>query len=411
MVLYYLTLLLIPFYKHPLVSYNVGGMTLIKVIGGGAFLYALAAYTRPRAQATVRSRSYGIFILFIVYLCLSQLANRASFNAIAFVRVTNILLFAVTTLVLVDTRKKLLWSCVFLLLAMDIAAAFMGKEFLQYGARYQGFRPGGIFGDANYYSASAIAVLPVAYYLAKGTADKWLSRFCLGSMIATVGGLVLGQSRGGAVGLAAVLLIIVACGKHRLRNAIVLAAVAVVVVMFFLPDSLVRRFTEESASARISTQERKAVLNAGLNMVGDKPLIGVGLGNFKAASTGYGDLKSSKMAHNSYLELAAENGLPALALFLLVCMAVMRDVVVAARLHSEDAVTRGILQAIGMGMIGFLIAAVFLSAEFEKMFWVLCFLVMASLRIEPAESPAESSDTFLDEPFAPVANEVVLQGT
>ena len=93
------------------------------------------------------------------------------------------------------------------------------------------------------------------------------------------------------------------------------------------------------------------------------------------------------------------------------CLAVMKDITNAKHLHRQGPITHGILIGIHIGIIGFLAAAPFFSAEYEKMFWVLCFLAMATPRIEPVESPAENSDDFSDGQLDPVVDEVVCKGT
>ena len=55
----------------------------------------------------------------------------------------------------------------------------------------------------------------------------------------------------------------------------------------------------------------------GLKMMHDAPLFGVGPQRFKDYSRRYSGLKIPYIAHNTYLELASEGGLPVVLLFLL----------------------------------------------------------------------------------------------
>ena len=105
-------------------------------------------------------------------------------------------------------------------------------------------------------------------------------------------------------------------------------------------------------------------------MIRDHPVAGVGFGRFRSNSMAYSDdLSRPYMAHNSYLELAADNGIPTLIVFLLMCWAVMKDISNAKYLHAEDPVTNSILTGMRVGLIGFLVAAMFFSAEYQKMLW------------------------------------------
>ena len=75
MPIYYLTLFLIPFLNHPLVSYNFYGFTPIKVVGGLAFLVAIAALNDSENSTYFQSQSKKYFGLFVASLLLSMAAN------------------------------------------------------------------------------------------------------------------------------------------------------------------------------------------------------------------------------------------------------------------------------------------------------------------------------------------------
>ena len=389
---YYLTLLLIPLATHPVIGYNFHGFTPVKVAGALAFSWAILSLNNSQARVYFRSRSKKYFGLFVAFLCLSMAVNGFDIGIDRIFWLVSILMFYVATMTLVNTRERLLASCVVLLIAMDISSAYMMRQYLQYGSLYQNFRPGGSFGDSNYYSASALAALPIAYFLGKQSTSKLLSLFCLGSVGAILLGLGLGQSRGGMIGLAAVVLMVIYESSARIRTVTFLCVLAILVVAFS-PINPIRRLIEPDIGAKRSTNVHIALTYAGLGMVRDHPFVGVGLGRFKSYSMAFSnDMRVPKMAHNSFLELAAEGGIPTLILFLLMCLAVMKDISNAKYLHAEDPVTNSILTGMRVGMIGFLTAAMFFSAEYQKAFWLLCFLVMATTQLEPKIEHMEDLD-------------------
>lgn len=408
MLFYYLVLLLLPFSHHPLLSHSFHGFTPIKIVGGLAFLWAILSLNDSPTRVYFQSRSRKYFGLFVAFLCLSMAASGFRVGMDRLFWLVSVLMFYVTTVTLVNSRERFLASCVVLLISMDIASAYMVRQYMQYGPIYENFRPGGIFGDANAHAIGALSVLPIAYFLRKRSTSKLLSLFCLGTMGAILAGLVLSQSRGGMIGLAAVILMIAHESDARLRAMGSLCLVAILIVVFS-PVNPLRRFVEKDAGAEASKNVHFELLHVGLSMVRDHPFVGVGFGCFKSSSVAYSDDLGERglTAHNSYLELAAENGIPALILFLLMCLAVQKDITNAKYLHGQDPLTEGILTGMRIGIIGFLVAGTFFSAEYEKIIWVLSFLGMASSRIEPVEATAENCVEFSEERVSELAEEGV----
>jgi O-antigen ligase len=392
MFFYYLTLFLIPFQTHWMLSYSFHGFTPVKVAGGLAFLWALLSLSNSQTRVYFQSRSKKYCGLLAAFIFLSVATHGFNVSTDGWYRFITLVMLYFTTVTLVNTRERLFASCVVLLIAMDVASAYMVRQYLQYNPIYAGFRPGGVFIDANYYAASALVVLPIAYFLRRQSTSKLFSLFCLGTVGAILTGLVISQSRGGLIGLAAVVLMLLYESRARFRTIASLCVVAILIVMFS-PINPLRRFDPEVGGVKSSTDMHILVLYSGLNMVRDNPLFGVGLGNFRSYSMAYSDdLPRLHMAHNSYLELAADNGIPVTIFFLLMCLAVIRDITNARYLHEQDPVTNSVLTGMRVGIIGFLTAATFFSAEYEKMFWVLCFLAMATTKLEPQIEQMEDLD-------------------
>jgi O-antigen ligase len=135
-------------------------------------------------------------------------------------------------------------------------------------------------------------------------------------------------------------------------------------------------------------------------MFGNHPLTGVGLGNFVVVEPSYADqnlnldrvgliVNQPHRTHNTYLEVAAELGVPGLLLFLGVIGAALRPAVrgiarLAARADPLEAPARGLVA----GAIGMFAAYIFISAQWEKQLW-LVFALLAAVgalgRPEPAE--------------------------
>jgi O-antigen ligase len=136
------------------------------------------------------------------------------------------------------------------------------------------------------------------------------------------------------------------------------------------------------AGLEASNRAHTALLWAGLRMVADAPITGVGPQNFKAYSLEYApELTRGYIAHNTYLELAAETGVPVLFLFLLLLWHTFRTLNRATTLGGSREGRELATWADGLrsGLLGFVVSASFISAQYEKMFWLVVF---ASIVIE-----------------------------
>jgi putative inorganic carbon (HCO3(-)) transporter len=135
---------------------------------------------------------------------------------------------------------------------------------------------------------------------------------------------------------------------------------------------------ELPAGLEQSNRAHMALFWAALRMIGDSPLIGVGPLNFKSLSTLYTGLDQGNIAHNSFLEVAAEFGLPALGVFVLLLGATFRTLGRATRLTGsrEARELAGWAEGVRSGLTGFLVAGCFISAQYEKVLWLAVFLTI-----------------------------------
>jgi O-antigen ligase len=164
-----------------------------------------------------------------------------------------------------------------------------------------------------------------------------------------------------------------------------LAIVAVLLaVLLVVPSDLGSRATatifQDSGSLPAGLQQSNrahvALFWAALRMISDNPLVGVGPLNFKDLSTLYTGLDEGNIAHNSFLEIAAEFGLPALGIFLLLVTSAVTTLERATHLSgsAEGRELAGWAEGLRAGLIGFLVAGFFISAQYEKVLWLAVFL-------------------------------------
>lgn len=199
-------------------------------------------------------------------------------------------------------------------------------------------------------------------------------------------------SRGGALALGC------AAGWLVVRRAVSMRAVAATVgglaviglgAVVFAGPVLDRALAEKSYIAATNVDTRELRWQAAARMLADHPLLGVGPGGFRseyaAASRNAEIDEQSPVAHNIYLEIGAELGLPGLACFL---GAVAMAFVATERVLRTGAELRPML-AVQASLVAALVASTFLSEQYYLPIWSLVAVAIAAdLRREESESDA-----------------------
>ena len=129
-------------------------------------------------------------------------------------------------------------------------------------------------------------------------------------------------------------------------------------------------------------------------MVQAHPVRGVGVGNFKSASIHYllrpGALQrdefivdTPKVAHNTYLQVLAEEGVLGEVLFLSIIGFSLLSMLRAARIYERlgDSSMELLSRALLVALAGVLAADFFISDQFSKQLWLLLALGPALLAI------------------------------
>ncbi|QFZ24196.1 O-antigen ligase family protein [Saccharothrix syringae] len=194
-------------------------------------------------------------------------------------------------------------------------------------------------------------------------------------------GAVATFSRGGALALAA------ATAWLLLRRALPprvpavgLAALAVLGLgaLLFAGPALDRAFQEKTHIAGTNVDTRELRWQAAARMVAEHPVLGTGPGGFRAnypaASRNAEVDEQSPVAHNMYLEVAAELGLPGFALFaaLLVLTAVTAERVLRTTADPRPVV------AVQAGLVAVAVASTFLSQQYYLPLWSAVAVVAAA---------------------------------
>jgi len=254
-------------------------------------------------------------------------------------------------------------------------------------------RSAGPIGDPNFYGLILVALVPLALVRARDERGAFLRTVAVASALLLTAGLVLTYSRGDAVVLAVVAVLYVPLA--RVRRPYVIAALVVLAPLASLaPQSFWDRIgslgtaAPTSAGADAALQDRAGSLAVAVAMFDDHPLTGVGAENFPDTYVPYALRlnvpSAASHAHDLYLQIASETGLPGLvtfgaAMFLALRAPWRRRV---AALKAGDRIADGLATSCLLALVAYLIGCVFLPSAYPRYLWVLVGLGMAAALVD-----------------------------
>jgi len=136
-------------------------------------------------------------------------------------------------------------------------------------------------------------------------------------------------------------------------------------------------------------------------------LTGVGLGNFRAVALDYQQANEQVqlVAHNSYIEIAAEMGLPALLVFVMLLVSSVQSLQAFRKTLPDGDFLHSTALGIQAAIIGCGIAIFFSSGQYQKTVWLMLLLSMVLPTLATQKVTNESSQ----DSAAASAGELVLE--
>jgi O-antigen ligase len=385
MIFFYWLVWILPLQKHPIWGREIGPLTVFECLGVVCFVYALghivAGQIVPPFLGTWETRLVLLLYLIEIFSVLTKWRGNMS----ALIVYTSSLCLVFITISVVDTLRRLRWTVLTLVGSYGFASLFLIREW-QYGrSLYSNFRPGWIVGDSNYFSATGIFAIVLAFYFMQGRRPRWEKAYCTACLLLIILAVTFCASRGGFLGLVVAAVCLVWRTRRRVRNLLLMSAL-VLPLSLALPVSPIHRLLDPSTDYG-STQAHLEAWKASLRMIEAHPIAGIGLGNFKILMPSYvasrADIKVDSVAHNMFIEVAAELGLPALLIFLGIFCFTYRTLGRLRRSSSTQPLIRETASALQAGLLGFAVAGFFVSAQEEKTSWMgfaLMFCLMPLAR-------------------------------
>jgi putative inorganic carbon (HCO3(-)) transporter len=229
----------------------------------------------------------------------------------------------------------------------------------------------------------------------------WLLLCC---MYPAARGLMLTYSRGGYFAFVAGLLYI--CWLYKKWLFVVMGILMLALWQrpeLVLPGSVVERiqgttveyvgdYGETEVRLEASSLGRINIWKGGIKMVLANPLLGVGYGKFPERIGQYQPIVAGRYvdAHNSYLLIAAEMGIPTLVVYMIIVFKLLKYSL-AVYWQSPDALYRGVGMGFAAGVVAFLVANMFgcrfNTTETIGVWWILAAIVIL-IRKQPRVAPA-----------------------
>jgi putative inorganic carbon (hco3(-)) transporter len=329
------------------------------------------------------------------------------YDLINWKRTASMILVYFFTKKLLSNRKQV----VVLLWAMAIVVGFAGfnllRENFSSGMSASHFKDslrfGGIFGwggenDLGAFLSEFVFIPLILLRLEKGLLKK---SFLILLIVMAVTGCIFTYSRGAWIALAGGTIIYV--WRHSKILLGVVVSLALLVGTTILPTSVIDRWnmTEDTQTGQLesSAQNRVDVWQEGLDVVKSHPIFGVGYDKFASAVAMHIE------PHNAYLKIAAEQGVPALLIFLL-----LLGVVLWNSSGARDPFEKEISVAFSACWVAFVLVNMFGNRYFREglicYFWMFAGIVVW-LRSQRIVRDHEESQA--DEPKSPQLDSLVAR--
>ena len=326
------------------------------------------------------------FLLFLMILS-NYSGEVPSYSTQWLIRSLKVLMLAVVIVGLVDNRIRI-HACMWVLaISLGYYGAKAGLGTIASGGAFRVSGPyGGPIGDNNHTAAALVMIIPVMNYLRLESQSKLVRILVVLVTIACVFGVLGTYSRGGFIGLCAMMGFYWLRSKGKVRNALVVIILASIGASFMPQSYYDRLATIESADEDDgSFKGRLAAWQTAINIANARPF-GAGFRAYERASV-FGKYKPpdfhvpAMAIHSVYFEVLADMGYPGLLTYLAVCAIAWLNIVWLKQ-HTANIPhlmwANNCARMIEISFAGFAVAGAALSMSFFEPLWILIALVVAT---------------------------------
>jgi O-antigen ligase len=368
-------------------------------IAGGIALLALVAGASARRKTTKWPTELKLLLAFFLWQCLGVPFAFYRMGALSWVinRCSKGLIVAWLVGLLLESTAQLrllLW-----IQAASVAAITFFSIVTYQSGRLGGVL-GGVFGNPNDLAINIALNWPLCWLFLLSTRNPLKKALWAAAMLMMVWGLMLTYSRSGFLALAvAVAFSLWEFGIRGRRLHLLAAAALLAIGLLFLgpakyADRLKSIFSGKADTSSVdiyggdARQARTELLLESLKVTAAHPLLGVGAGQFQAYSQLW------RVSHNTYTEISAETGVPALLLFLAVLVLAFRNLSRTRRTPAFASSPEIRLYAGGLwaALASYVTGAMFASTAYNLFPYFLIAYTTALYRITHQPAPDSSSN-------------------
>jgi O-antigen ligase len=359
-------------------------IALADVLLAGTLVAWVAMLVRDR----VRPSAPRFFVPLAAYAGITLVASAFSMDPrTSFVDSKQLLLFAVVPAVYDLARGPRAATVIDVIVTVGAASAVFG--IIQYGMLHYDslrLRPQGAL--THYMTYSGVLMLVICAATARlvfGSRDRVWPALVMPALVVA---LALTLSRNAWVGACVAVGLLLVLKDFRLSAVL---PVIVAVLFALAPDAITSRVMSMFDVQDPSNQDRLAMIEVGARVVARDPLTGVGPNMvprvYGAYRPDYAINRTNPHLHNVPLQIAAERGLPALAIWVWFVTALVMALFRLFRHGSERVLTSTALAAVAAMLAAGLFEYNFGDSEFLMLFLVVVTLPFAALRANAAATP------------------------
>lgn len=359
-------------------------------------LVGYALFEMPRRPPRLLSHILLLLLWAQMWLANGFAAN-TELSTPKFVEFSKIILISVliTTLTYTENRIRLL---LLMTLASCSSLVIRGMIAITRSAgtiHLQG--PGGQFGDNNDFALFLDMTIPLAIYLGASEKNRWIKLVLYVLALLTAITVLFTYSRGGFLGLCTVTLLMVAKSRRKILG---LGAALVIGTALFLlvPQGITERMSTIKDAHKVdgSAMGRIEAWQLSVRIVTDHPFVGVGMRNILNMYDRYSTIQNlGIVAHNSWLQIATDAGLPALILFVMTIIWNYVRLGAARRILKARAPDSPLIfytHGMQISLIAFCVSGTFLSRyDLELLFQVFAMATSVSLLAQELDKEAENN--------------------
>lgn len=257
----------------------------------------------------------------------------------------------------------------------------------------------GPIGEKNRYAQILVVLVPLGIMLARAETSRGLRSAALVATLLVAAGGVLTYSRGAAVALFAVVVLMVVLRELRVRYLVAVVLLGVIVAVAF--PRWAERFSsaldavgsdEGIEAADGSVRGRLSSTLGALQVYSQHPVIGVGPAQYPlyhrdAAEQVDLRIEDTRQPHNLYAQVLAETGTLGAVGFATIVWLALRATLRARRRAHDDPLLRGMATGLLVALLTYLVSGMFLHLSYERYFWLLIGLATTLLVVSGQRVP------------------------